>query len=759
MIKRLKYICLLLLCFTLSSKTFSHEKMEYVAEAVEIDRSEAPVIDGKFNDAVWKKAVPITGFVQRDPLPGELATEKSEVYFLYDKENLYVGCRFYDSHPENIFRELRRREGIETSDRIELFFDTFHNHRTGFKFAMNPYGVQMDEQRYDDDQRNRDWDAIWSSGADIDSLGWVAEFKIPFFNLRFPETEEQEWGFNLQREIRYKAERVNWKPVSIDDRSTSIRMSKLGHLIGIKGIRPGRRFEFRPYGLSGMYETEAVSAQSKNESGFDLKYGITPDVTFDVTVNPDYAQVEADVLDINLTRYPTRFSEKREFFLEGRGIFQSPNYELFYSRRIGARGDILWGTKLSGSTKGGIEYGFIGSQTGDWDYFGLGDKDESKEEALYGIGRVRKGFSNGSSIGMMMTDKEGENDEYSRVFGVDGMFLYKGKYITQFQAATSRNQELLNNNNAYYLLFTRRANPWRYRLLLERVEPNYDINSTGFMAKERYRGYQKTRGWLFYTPLIEKYGIRQLTVLAAAEKGEDIFSQEYADNYIGAGLPQDTFLPDYIDGRYNPDNWSGDGLISVRATNEMEVGFWYEFGKKNEPTGTYHSNRRGFNMSSPKTGRIQKVSVSTNFDWGRFFNFSQQYLGSSYNVGLESTSWLTNKMGLSIGGQYTKTFDPEDVMDGRHYRLSMRNTYLFTKDFFIRLYTQGRWGTTYYTEKDIHNTFLASFLMGWEYHPGSWLYIAYNEGREDVNNPFEPFRDFIMKDRTLVAKISYAIHR
>ncbi|MCK4966934.1 carbohydrate binding family 9 domain-containing protein, partial [bacterium] len=326
---------------------FSHEKMEYIAEAVRIDESEAPRIDGKLDDIVWKKGKVLTGFIQREPITGVPATEKSELYILYDKENLYVGCRLYDSHPENIFRELRRREDLDSSDRIELYFDTFHNHRTGYKFAINPFGVQMDEQRYDDNQRNRDWDAIWESGADIDSLGWVAEFKIPFFNLRFPKTDEQVWGFNLQRFIRYKAEGINWKPVGIDDRDTWMRMSKLGHIIGIKGISPGRSFEFRPYALSGMSETDVVSTQSKNETGFDLKYGITPDATFDVTVNPDYAQVEADVLNINLTRYPTRFAEKRSFFLEGKGIFQTPRNELFYSRRIGGRGDILWGSKLS----------------------------------------------------------------------------------------------------------------------------------------------------------------------------------------------------------------------------------------------------------------------------------------------------------------------------------------------------------------------------------------------------------------------------
>ena len=303
-----------------------------------------------------------------------------------------MGCILYDSHPENIISELRRREQLESSDRIELFFDTFHNHRTGYKFSTNSYGVQMDDQRFNDDQHNRDWDGIWKSAGDVNELGWTAEFKIPFFNMRFPDKEEQTWGFNLQREIRYKAERLNWKPISVHDRN-NIRMSKLGHLVGIKGIRPGRSLEIYPYGLSGFSEADETPRIGQNEIGFDLKYGITSDVTFDMTVNPDYAQVEADVLQINLTRYPTRFAEKRKYFLEGRGIFQTPA-QLFYSRRIGASGDILWGTKMTGRTKNsGIEYGVLASQTGDWNYFGLGEKNPDKEEALYGIARMRKGLS------------------------------------------------------------------------------------------------------------------------------------------------------------------------------------------------------------------------------------------------------------------------------------------------------------------------------------------------------------------------------
>ncbi|GAF80877.1 unnamed protein product, partial [marine sediment metagenome] len=452
--------------------------------------------------------------------------------------------------------------------------------------------------------------------------------------------------FNLVRDIRYKAEGVNWKPVSIDD-GLVIRMSKLGHLIGIRGIIPGRQFEFRPYALSGMSETDVVSTKSKNETGFDLKYGITPDATFDLTVNPDYAQIEADVLDINLTRYPTRFPEKRDFFIEGKGIFQTPNHELFYSKRIGARGDILWGTKLSGRTQGGVEYGFIGSQTGDWDYFGLGSNDESKEKAMYGIARVRKGFSNGSSIGVMVTDKESKDDNYNRVFGIDGLFLYKKIYTTQFQVSSSFSPNLAMDNNSYFFNFARKANPLSAIIQLERVEPNYDINGTGFLSKELYRGYQIVQGMFIFNPFIEKSGIRQITVSTSGWIGKDILTKDYITSWQDK-YPGIVIKPEYLQGKLKPENWLFHQSFSVRSTNEMRLGFRYSVGKTNEPTITYHTNDYRFNISSPRTGRIQKISVNTNINWGKFFNFSQKYLGTKYNITLNGTSWITSKMGLNL---------------------------------------------------------------------------------------------------------------
>ena len=191
----------------------------------------------------------------------------------------------------------------------------------------------------------------------------------------------------------------------------------------------------------------------------------------------------------------------------------------------------------------------------------------------------------------------------------------------------------------------------------------------------------------------------------------------------------------------------------------MQLGWWYAIGRENELTESYDLMMQGFNVSTPRTGKIQKLSGDFNYSWGTFYNFAQKYVGSTNNFGFTGTSWIRSNVGLELTGEYRQTYDPLEVNDGKHYRVSMRNTYLFTKDMFIRLYTQGRWGTTWYDKKSVSNTYLLSFLLGWEFHPGSWFYLAFNEGREDLNDPHYQERDFWLTDRTLAAKINYAFHR
>lgn len=185
------------------------------------------------------------------------------------------------------------------------------------------------------------------------------------------------------------------------------------------------------------------------------------------------------------------------------------------------------------------------------------------------------------------------------------------------------------------------------------------------------------------------------------------------------------------------------------------LSWWYAIGRTNELTHTYRPRNQGINSSSPRSGRGQKVTANLDASWGSFHNFSQKYLGRGWRVGASGRSWVRENLGLQLSGDYTRTFDPDDRMDGRYYRLTVHNACLVTKDLFLRLFTQGRWGTTYYGEKSVANRYLASFLLGWEFRPGSWLYLAQNGGREDFDDLNET-RDFTMTNRALAAKVQYA---
>jgi len=202
-----------------------------------------------------------------------------------------------------------------------------------------------------------------------------------------------------------------------------IIMSDLGHLVGLRDITQGKHLEVYPYTLGGASKNRDEAIGEKVETGFDIQYSLKNTLRGHLTVNPDFAQVEADRLEINLTRYPTRFEEKRPFFVEGNSVFSTP-YELFYSRRIGQRGDILWGAKMTGKV-GDYTLGFISSQTGSWDYFGLREPNKNKEEALYSILRLKKDIFERSNVGIILADKEMDGSG-SRVGGLDANLGFIG---------------------------------------------------------------------------------------------------------------------------------------------------------------------------------------------------------------------------------------------------------------------------------------------------------------------------------------------
>ena len=299
-----------------------------------------PMVDGVMDDSCWRLATPVTDFKQREPKEGLAATERTEIRLVYDDWALYIGVWCFDTEPHKLVaNELRRDFSYAQEDNIEIIFDTYRDLRNGFLFVTNPNGARFDALVTDEGKNvNENWNGVWDVRTQRNSEGWFAEIEVPFSTLRFPDEPVQVWGVNFERNIRRKREQVRWQGYS---RNYELeQLSKAGLLLGLRDIHRGSTLEVKPY-ISGGYQQNVLPEKSRTiltKVGLDLKYPLTQTLTLDVTFNTDFAQVEADRAQINLTRFPLFFPEKRDFFLEGAGTFDL-NFGgrplLFYSRRIG----------------------------------------------------------------------------------------------------------------------------------------------------------------------------------------------------------------------------------------------------------------------------------------------------------------------------------------------------------------------------------------------------------------------------------------
>jgi len=312
--------------------------------------AEAIEVDGHFNEASWGATAGIEDFIQQEPDEGEPLSERTRVRVMYDDENLYVGFEGWDSEPDRIVANEMRRDGaLWQNDNVYITLDTYGAKREGYYFRTNPLGAQEDMAvAKDGDDLNGNWDCIWESAGRIHDEGWDVEIAIPFSQLRFREAEEMEWGINFGRNITRLNGAAQWVPVPRSEFFMgTFRPTYTAPLTGIAGIRSSSHLDVKPYVVGGgseeFDEDEGTWGDAfERDIGLDVKYGVTSNLTLDVTVNTDFAQVESDREQVNLTRFDLFFPEKREFFLEGSGMFSfgaggdfSPDMSLFYSRRIG----------------------------------------------------------------------------------------------------------------------------------------------------------------------------------------------------------------------------------------------------------------------------------------------------------------------------------------------------------------------------------------------------------------------------------------
>jgi hypothetical protein len=395
-------------------------------------------IDGRLDEEAWAAAPVASDFVQQRPQPGAVPSERTEVRLLYDDRNLYVGMRMYDARPDSIAAQLGRRDATGLySDWAHVVIDSYFDRRTAFRFSATPRGVVRDVMHFDDTNEDGGWNAVWEVATSLDSLGWTAEFRIPFSQLRFSTDGRQElrWGINFIRDIARRDERSYWSPILPEVPGL---VSRFGELHGLAGIPAPRRMEIVPYALGRLSRVPGDPADPYFRSndlgrdvGVDLMYGLGA-LTLNATLNPDFGQVEVDPAVVNLSAFETFYPERRPFFLEGADIFRfginvgdgGPE-TLFYTRRIGrapqgglpadarfasvpSASRILGAGKLSGKPAG-WSVGALGALTAreraEFHTVG-GDRGDVVVAPLtgYWVGRLSRDFAAGrSGIGGMAT--------------------------------------------------------------------------------------------------------------------------------------------------------------------------------------------------------------------------------------------------------------------------------------------------------------------------------------------------------------------
>lgn len=529
--------------------------------------AQAPVIDGREDDPVWRTVPATSDFLEFQPAEGKAPRFRTEFKAAYDDRNLYVFVRAYDPHPDSIMTALTRRDERGPSDQLKVMIDSYHDRRSGFEFAVNPVGVKRDYAMYNDQQEDQSWDGIWDAGTRIDSLGWTAEFRIPFSQLRYANKSEHVFGFSVWRDIERYKERTSWPLFRGSKGGVS---SQLGVLTGINGITPFHRLEVTPYALARSTNVRVTAAppgetpwaqSQKASAGVDVKYGITPNLTLDATVNPDFGQVEADPSVVNLSAFETFFQEKRPFFIEGTGLYSFAlncsivncgGEGLFYSRRIGrspqlfgryaddaspAVTPILGAGKLTGRLGGGLNLGVLEAVTGRVE--GTGDR-TTEPRTSYSVVRAQQDLRHGeTSIGVIATGVNRALDEWTTPFlrsdayaaGANARHRWDGGRYELSASLTGSslhgsptamlrtqtnpvhlyqrpdaglpldsNRTVLNGDAEEVIFGKTGGRLFRFQTSWQRQSPGFDVNDLGYLRRANQQSFNNWAAFTFREP-------------------------------------------------------------------------------------------------------------------------------------------------------------------------------------------------------------------------------------------------------------------
>jgi hypothetical protein len=523
--------------------------------AVRMEANDQIVLDGRVDESVWQRAQPATDFIQQDPDLGAPATERTEVRIVFDSESLYMAVICYDSEPERLLGYQRRRDqSLSADDRFMWTIDTYLNSRGGYYFEINPSGLMGDELM-GLGEGNRQWDGIWTANVRRSQVGWTAEVEIPFRTLSF-DPNAPAWGINFQRTVRRKNEESFWTGHA---RNQGLRrMTNAGLLVGITGVSQGRGLDLKPYALASALASPGRGQNgttSSGEVGLDVFFSPTPNLRANLTVNTDFAQVEVDQRQVNLTRFSLLFPEKRDFFLEGSSFldFGSVTQEFsgndirvdpFFSRRIGLSptGEpqkIDFGTKLTGQL-GRQDVGVLHVRTG---------HDAGVVGEDFTVMRTKRRLLAQSFVGALFTRRDSpESGEPARhTTGIDfrlATSTFRGsKNLALSGFLLNATNPIKTRNNSYGLVWDYANDPLDLQFSFREVQENFDP-AIGFVGRTGFRRYNPE---VTFSPRPDQHTwIRRLFFVARldlqTDLHQDILLRQLELTALGLELhSQDTF--------------------------------------------------------------------------------------------------------------------------------------------------------------------------------------------------------------------------
>lgn len=702
---------------------------------------QAPVIDGNVaGDGAWERVIPATGFSQVRPDEGQPATQRTEVRVGFTEDALYIGLIAFETDPSRIIvTDSRRDAPLDDTDSFRVIIDGMLDRQNGFVFGTNPAGLQFDAQVTNEGSGggfgggggpgfrgggggfNLNWDTTWEVEARIHDYGWSAEMEIPFSSLRYGNGDQQTWGINFQRNIRHNNEIAYWAP--LDRQFDLSRVSEAGLIEGVR-VPSQRALQFTPYVLGSAERGGSIASGTVDQQdiGFDFKYTITPSLVLDGTFNTDFAQVEADELQVNLDRFSLFFPEKRPFFLENAGQFSVGNpreVELFFSRRIGVGAGgtqlpIEGGARLTGKILGNTNVGLLQMRTE--------SVDGRVSQNDFSVARINQELGNRSTVGMMYIERNGDGtalgnpgEDYNRTMSVDGRWGIGDTTLVSGWAARTETPYLQGRDTAGGLQATYQDEDWNINGGYSEVRENFNPE-VGFLARRAYRRW--SGGWRYRYRPDDWWNLHELRphMNYRGYWGFDGFQETgylHVDNHweFESGMEIHTGMNFTLEG--------------VREPFEIVDGVWV-------PAGTYeHSEIQPVFW----TDQSAPLSVNVRSNIGGFFGGDRVTTDSTVRYQLDErfsteVSWNRSDISLPVAnGDFTVNL------------ARVRVSYSFTPNISLQTLVQ-------YNDRD--DVLAANVRFAWLQSANSGLFLVYNEVDEfsGLNMPHyehENARQFILK--------------